>query len=99
MASYLLTKKALEDLSKIWDYTFEVWSENQADNYYFMLLETCQDIGDGKLTGKKYIEVNKNILGFRAGQHIIFYRTLKNNSIEVARILHARMDLKNRLQE
>ena len=34
MAEYKLTNKAVEDLSKIWDYTFEVWSENQADKYY-----------------------------------------------------------------
>jgi len=32
MAEFKLTNKAVEDLSKIWDYTFEVWSENQADN-------------------------------------------------------------------
>ena len=30
MAEYKLTKKAVEDLVKIWDYTFEVWSKNQA---------------------------------------------------------------------
>ncbi len=30
MAKFKLTNKAVEDLSKIWEYTFEVWSENQA---------------------------------------------------------------------
>lgn len=35
MCNYFLTKKAIEDLSKIWDYIFEVWSESQADKYYF----------------------------------------------------------------
>jgi toxin ParE1/3/4 len=98
MPNYKLTNKALEDLSKIWDYTFEVWSENQADRYYFMLLETCEDLANKKLHGKNYNEVTAELLGFRAGQHIIFYRHLKGY-IEVARILHARMDLKNRIQE
>lgn len=46
MAKYKLTNKAVEDLSKIWDYTFEVWSENQADKYYEILISTCQDIAD-----------------------------------------------------
>jgi len=27
MSEFKLTNKAVEDLSKIWDYTFEVWSE------------------------------------------------------------------------
>jgi len=31
MAKYELTNKAVEDLSKIWEYTFEVWSEKQTD--------------------------------------------------------------------
>jgi toxin ParE1/3/4 len=33
MAAYKLTNKAVEDLSEIWDYTFEVRSEKQADKY------------------------------------------------------------------
>lgn len=98
MAKYILTNKAVEDLSTIWDYTFEVWSETQADKYYFMLLDYCQDLADSRVTGKHYPEISNEILGIRAGQHVIFYRKLKNK-IEVARILHSRMDLKNRLQE
>ena len=34
MPNYKLTCKAVADLSKIWKYTFEVWSEKQADKYY-----------------------------------------------------------------
>ena len=30
MADFLLTKKAVEDLSNIWFYTLDKWSENQA---------------------------------------------------------------------
>ncbi|WP_417943207.1 type II toxin-antitoxin system RelE/ParE family toxin [Flavobacterium sp. RS13.1] len=41
MAKYYLTNKAVEDLSEIWDYTIEVWSEMQAENYYGLLLLTC----------------------------------------------------------
>ena len=31
MGKYFLTNKALEDISMIWDYTYKVWSETQAD--------------------------------------------------------------------
>jgi len=99
MAPYILTNKAVEDLSTIWDYTFEVWLETQADKYYYMLLDYCQDIADNKISGKHYAEIMEEIFGIRAGQHIIFYRRMNNNRIEVARILHSRIDLKNRLQE
>jgi toxin ParE1/3/4 len=99
MASYTLTNKAVLDISAIWEYTVDTWSERQADKYYFMLLDTCQDLADGKVTGKKYPEIDTEIFGFRAGQHILFYRKLNVNKIEIARIFHAQMDLKNRIQE
>ena len=99
MANYILTNKAVEDLAKIWDYTFEAWSATQADRYYYMLLDFCQEIADEKVYGKNYPDVMQDILGFRVGLHIIFYRKAKGNRIEIARILHGRMDLKNRMQE
>lgn len=99
MAKYALSNKALEDLPKIWAYNYEVWSEFQAEKYYYMLLDTCQDLADGNLSEKTYTEINNEIFGFKAGQHIIFYRKSKASGIEIARILHGRMDLKNRIQE
>lgn len=89
MANYILTKKAVEDLSKIWDYTYEVWSEVQADKYFNMLPDSFDELASGKVTGKNYAEVRKDLFGFKAGQHIIFYRKLKGNRIEISRILHS----------
>lgn len=99
MAKYLLTNKAVEDISKIWDYTYEVWSENQADTYYELLIETCQEIAKKPTIGKNYPEISSEIFGFPAGKHIIFYRNLETKDVEVIRILHERMDLKNRINE
>lgn len=95
--SYQLSNKAVEDLSAIWNHTCDNWSEKQADKYFFMILETCQDIADGKIAARQYGEVHEEIYGTKAGQHLIFFRRPVNNSIEVLRILHNRMDLKNRL--
>lgn len=99
MGSYQLTNIAVQDLSEIWEYTVNTWSEKQADKYYFMLLDTCKELAEGKVVGKNYPEVSNEIFGFRAGQHILFYRKLTANKIEIARILHAQMDLRNKIQE
>ena len=64
-----------------------------------MLLDSCQDLADGKVAGKNYPEINTEIFGFRAGQHILFYRKIGSDKVEIARILHAQMDLKNRIPE
>lgn len=99
MASYVLTNKALEDLSDIWNYSFEVWSASQADKYYYMILDACEELGSGKVRGKNYPEVHAEISGYRIGQHLIFYRPARGSTIEVVRILHSRMDYKNRMLE
>jgi toxin ParE1/3/4 len=99
MAEFKLTNKAVEDLSKIWDYTFEVWSERQADKYYESLISNCQEIANNPDLGKKYRGITQNLLGMKTNRHIIFYRTLNENYVEITRILHERMDLKKRMTE
>ncbi len=99
MAEYKLTNKAVEDLSKIWDYTFEVWSENQADKYYDELITNCEEIAENPGLGRKYKAISKQLLGVKANRHIIFYRTLDKNYVEITRILHERMDLRKRITE
>lgn len=99
MAKYKLTNKAVEDLSTIWDYTFEVWSEKQADKYYDGLLSSCEEIGENPQLGKSYKGISKQLLGVETNRHIIFYRILKQDYVEITRILHERMDLKKRITE
>lgn len=99
MTGFKLTNKAVEDLSKIWDYTFEAWSERQADNYYETLISNCKEIVDNPNIGRNYDGITKNLLGIKVNQHIIFYRTSNDNYVEITRILHERMDLKNRIIE
>jgi len=97
MAKVYLTKKAVDDLEEIWDYTVETWSENQAEIYYSLLIDSCQELANKPNLGKSYEVVEKNVLGFKSGQHIIFYRIVTEMEIEVVRILHFMMDIKKLL--
>lgn len=99
MAEFKLTNKAVEDLSRIWEYTFEVWSEGQADKYYEILISSCQEIADNPDLGKNYEGIAPSLLGIKANRHIIFYRTVNKRYVEITRILHERMDLKRRIKE
>ena len=99
MAKFYLTNKAVEDLSKIWDYTFEIWSEQQADKYYFELLQDCQELAKNQNLGRNYNEITNDLFGYKSNQHLIFYRIININEIEIIRFLHSRMDLKNRIGE
>lgn len=97
MAKYHLTKKALQDLSEIWDYMYDEWSEKQADKYYRLLMSSCQEVANHPNFGKHCDLVEKGLLGFKSNHRIIFFRIIAKSKIEVTRILHERMDLKSKL--
>ena len=58
MAKYNLTFKAIEDLSDIWNYSSETWSEKQADKYYTMLLDFCNELAQKPDANKHSVENN-----------------------------------------
>jgi len=97
MAKYYFTNRAVKDLSEIWDYTIETWSEKQADKYYDLLFVACNELAKNPKLGKQYDILTKGILGYKSGEHIIFYTVISSDEIEVARILHGMMDLRSKL--
>lgn len=94
MAKVRFTNKAVEDLSEIWNYTFDKWSESQADIYYTSLVSACRKVAANPfLFGQTYRNIQEDLFGYRCHKHIIFYRVLENRDVEIIRILHQRMDL------
>jgi toxin ParE1/3/4 len=77
MAKYKLTNKAVDDLTRIWNYTIDKWSENQAEKYYFMLLENCNEVARNPELGKNYSEVSENLWGFKRVDTSFFTERLK----------------------
>lgn len=99
MAKVIFRQQAIDDLNAIWIYTYDKWSEKQADKYYASLEFACLQIGENPELGKEYETIKSNLLGLRTGKHIIFYQVVDEHKIEVIRILHERMDLIKRLIE
>ena len=98
MANYRLTNLAVHDLTDIWNYTYETWSEKQADYYYEQLVESFNKISSDPTCGKNYEGVIQSLYGLKVNKHIVFYRVLNSDEIEITRVLHERMDLKRRLK-
>ena len=99
MAKYRFTNKAVDDLTQIWNYTVDKWLENQADRYYQMIIDNCKEVASNHKLGKKYSGIAQHLLGFKTGRHIIFYRRIEEDEVEIIRILHGHMDLKNKIKE
>ena len=88
MAKFSLTKKAVQDPKQIWNYTYDNWSENQADKYLNQLLKHCAKISKNPQNGRTYDILYPNLRGSKIIKHIVFYREMEKEEIEVERILH-----------
>lgn len=95
---FVISKKAVSDLEEIWLYTVEKWSVAQADRYYNLIFDEINYLCKNSSAGKSMEHVRKGYRASKVKSHLIFYRVL-NDKIEVIRILHERMDMKNRLKD
>ena len=93
MRRLLYTNSAVEDLTQIWNYTFDNWSEERADQYYLDIIYTCNILCQQPEIGRIYFDYDIIIRGLKFKQHIIFYRIQSLNEIEIVRILHSSMDI------
>lgn len=99
MAEYIISEKALEDLNTIWMYTAEKWSVEQANRYYNLIMDEIEFISENFETTKDFGDIRKDYKYSKVKSHIIFCKRTNINEMEVVRILHERMDIKNRINE
>jgi toxin ParE1/3/4 len=97
---YKISKEAINDLEKIWLYTIETWSIEQADRYFNLLIDEIEYLSVNSKSGKDYSHVRKGYFRSRVKSHFIFYKVnLKDNELEIIRILHQQMDIESQLND
>ena len=97
---YKISAEAVNDLAKIWLYTVETWSIEQADYYYNLLMDEIEYIAAHPKAGKDYNEIRKGYFRTRVKFHFIFYKIdLTGSQVEIIRILHQQMDVQSRLED
>jgi len=95
---YRISKQAIDDLNDIWIYTLNKWSKEQADRYYNLIIEEIEFVTDNFMTGKSVEQTRKNYRVTKIKSHLIFYRKVDNEIVEIVRVLHQRMNIKKRLK-
>ncbi len=98
MSTYIISEKAVEDINKIWIYTAENWSLEQADRYYNLILDEVEYISENFGMALDFSKVRKGYRFSKVKSHLVFFKKNKYNEIEVIRVLHERMDIGNRLK-
>lgn len=96
--TYKISNKANQDIDLIWIYTFENWSQTQADRYYELLINEIIYISEHFDSGKDYGNIRRGYRCSKVKSHLIFYRRSQNGLIEIIRILHEKMDIDNILK-
>ncbi|HXV20546.1 MAG TPA: type II toxin-antitoxin system RelE/ParE family toxin [Desulfuromonadales bacterium] len=99
MPCFTLTAKAKADMLEIGRYTLSRWGREQRDKYLTMLDDCFQQLAADPLMGKDCSEIRSGYRKYRAGSHVIFYRQRLNDTIEIVRVLHGRMDMDSHLTE
>ena len=100
MSNYRISGKAIDDLEKIWQYTLNNWSAEQADRYYNLMIDEIIYISQNFESGKNINSIKAGYRFSKVKSHLIFYRKIDSNeSVEIIRILHQNMAIKNRLRE
>ncbi len=91
-------EKASQDLEDIWYYTFLNWSEQQADAYFNLIQQEISQISKFPYRSRKQKINQQEYYRRKIKSHVIFY-AIDDNSIRIVRILHQKMDIRNRLKE
>lgn len=97
---FTISKEAEIGLTKIWNYTFETCSIEQANRYINVIFEEIEYICENPESGKDFSYIRKGYLSTKVKFHVLFYQINNRESqIEIIRILHQKMDIENKLRQ
>jgi len=97
VADYRLSRLALADLKAIALYTRQTWGLAQAQQYLAELEEMILRLASNSHLGRACDEIRKGYRRIEQRRHVLFYRVRRSSrsaqseTVEIIRILHARM--------
>ena len=92
MSGFVITHKALHDLKLIGQYTEHKWGRKQRNRYLSMLDRCFHDLAASPFMGHDCGIIRSGYRTHQAKRHLIFYRVVASDQIEIVRVLHDRMD-------
>ena len=91
---FRLTPRAKEDLRRIWLYTRDAWSEDQADHYVTAIYQRFEWLAARPKTGKHRPDIENGYYCFPQGRHLVFY-LIRDEHIDIIGVPHKEMDILN----
>ena len=92
--NYRIRQLAVEDLERIWIYSFQQWGGEQADHYLQALFDRFTWLAEYPKLGKARDDIKPGYFCFPEGRHLVFY-IVTNTDIEIIGVPHQSMDVIN----
>lgn len=86
-----LTPAAQHDLSEIWDFTQDRGDLRQAETYISEIRAAIERVAGDPARGRTCDEIRQGYRRYAIGSNLVFYRET-DDTVDVIRILHQRMD-------
>ena len=93
MKTFRIKAKAKDDLKGIAAFTQMRWGKQQRNKYLYQFNDTFQQLAVNPELGRKCDFIRSGYRKFPLLSHVIYYRIGENESVEIIRILHKRMDV------
>ena len=92
MPAFQLSRKAVEDLKDIGRHTTKQWGREQRNRYLGQLDSQFQALAADPDRGRECSHIREGYRRYPSGRHVIYYRQLSADRIEIVRVLHDRME-------
>ena len=93
----IIKPKAKDDLENIFKYSVENFGFKIAENYLLTIEAKFQTIKKNHKIGKRNTLLGFKIKSIKSKSHLIFFKVIDSNTVEIVRILHQSMNYKDHL--
>ncbi len=97
MGKFNFSNEAVKDLEEIWVNTKQIWSIEQADRYYNLIIDEVEFISKNPDLGRDSNYIKEGYRSTKVKSHVIYYHQDGDGGVLIVRILHHRMDVKTRI--
>jgi toxin ParE1/3/4 len=97
MGRFILAARVRSDLSGIWRYSVLNYGTDQAERYIRDIWCAFERAAENPRRGRRCDEAAPGHFKMVAGSHIVIYRVIGDEVVDIVRILHQAMDIRRHL--
>lgn len=98
MRKFKFSNETAKDLEELWGYTKQIWSIEQVDRYYVLIIDEVEFVSNNPSLGRDINYIKEGYRSTKVKSHVIYYKLDEDEVILIVRILHQRIDVETRIK-